>query len=270
MRHTIFWNGLKNMQLECYLQPIYDVQNNKINVAEALFRARQHNGTWFDTEQLIANLEANDCITDVDLWMLEQVCKNMRKLEAVGIERVNVNLSPRFYMDESMISEIRRIMREYKVMSSQIWFELTEFADVEDKETLRRLIIKLTGTGFRFALDDFGKGQSNLIRLFDYPFHCIKLDKELTWKLDQGQESDMTRCMLEHIIEFAHRFAICVTAEGIENAEQAKILISMGCDFLQGYMISRPLPLDEFLLFVQSYHCRPFGAGTMEKTIIGG
>ena len=58
MRHTIFWNGLKNMQLECYLQPIYDVQNNKINVAEALFRARQHNGTWFDTEQLIANLEA--------------------------------------------------------------------------------------------------------------------------------------------------------------------------------------------------------------------
>ena len=100
-----------------------------------------------------------------------------------------MNLSPRFYMDESMVSEIKRIMKEYKVMSSQIWFELTEFADVEDKETLKRLITKLTATGFRFALDDFGKGQSNLIRLFDYPFHCIKLDKELTWKLDQGQES---------------------------------------------------------------------------------
>ena len=269
MKHTIFWNGLKNMHLECYLQPIYDVAKNKVNVAEALFRVRQHDGTWFDTEKLIADVEANDCISDVDLWMLEEVCKNMRRLEAVGIERVNVNLSPRSYMDESLVPEIKRIMREYKVMSSQIWFELTEFAEVQDKETIKKLITKLTNKGFRFALDDFGKGQSNLIRLFDYPFHCIKLDKELTWKLDDGEGCEMTRCMLEHIIQFAHRFGICVTAEGIETKDQAKILVEMGCDFLQGYMISKPLPVDDFIVFVPGYKCRPYGAGKLEKEEAG-
>ena len=110
MKQTIFWNGLKNMHLECYFQPIYDVAKNKINVAEALFRARQPDGTWFDTESLIADVEANECISAVDLWMLEEVCRNMRELEAAGIERVNVNLSPKSYMDEALVPEVKRIM----------------------------------------------------------------------------------------------------------------------------------------------------------------
>lgn len=255
MKQTIFWNGLKNMHLECYFQPIYDVAKNKINVAEALFRARQPDGTWFDTESLIADVEANECISAVDLWMLEEVCRNMRELEAAGIERVNVNLSPKSYMDEALVPEVKRIMQQYNVQTNQIWFELTEFADVQDKDALGKIVVKLTNQGFRFALDDFGKGQSNLIRLFDYPFHCIKFDKELVLKLSENQ---MTHSMIEHIIEFAHENSIYVTAEGVEYSEQAKILIQMNCDFLQGFLISRPLPLDQFISFAKHFLCKPY------------
>lgn len=258
MKHTIFWNGLRNMHMECYMQPVYDVVKNKINAVEALFRVQEFDGSWFDTEKLINDVEENDCISNVDFWMLEEICKNMKKLEGIGIERVNVNLSPRSYMDEALIPEVERIMREYQITTKQIWFELTELADVEDKEALRQMIIKLNAKGFRFALDDFGKGQSNLIRLFDFDFQCIKLDKELTWKLEKGETGIKTRCMLEYIIQFAHRFGVCVTAEGIENADQAKILRNMGCDFLQGYKISKPLPMDEFLSFVNNYKDSPY------------
>lgn len=182
MKQTIFWNGLKNIQKECYLQPIYDVNKNKINVAEALIRVRDFDGSFYDTELLIADVEDKDCSSSIDLWMLEEVCKNMRRLEAAGIERVNVNLSPKSYMDESLETEIRRIMKQYDVQTKQIWFELTELTDVKDKDVLKHLIEKLNKKGFCFALDDFGKGQSNLIRLFDYNFQSIKFDKELVWK----------------------------------------------------------------------------------------
>ena len=117
MKQTIFWNGLKNIQKECYLQPIYDVNKNKINVAEALIRVRDFDGSFYDTELLIADVEDKDCSSSIDLWMLEEVCKNMRRLEAAGIERVNVNLSPKSYMDESLETEIRRIMKQYDVQT---------------------------------------------------------------------------------------------------------------------------------------------------------
>ena len=108
-------------------------------------------------------------------------------------------------MDEALVPEVKRIMQQYNVQTNQIWFELTEFADVQDKDALRKIIIKLTNQGFRFALDDFGKGQSNLIRLFDYPFHCIKFDKELVLKLTENQ---MTHSMipLDQFISFAKHF----------------------------------------------------------------
>lgn len=255
MKQTIFWNGLKNMQKECYLQPIYDVKKNKINVAEALIRVKDFEDSFYNTELLIADVEDKDCSSAIDLWMLEEVCKNMRRLEAAGVERVNVNLSPKSYMDESLETEIRRIMKQYDVQTKQIWFELTELTDVQDKESLKHLIEKLHGKGFRFALDDFGKGQSNLIRLFDYNFQCIKFDKELVWKM---LESKMTVSMLRHIVEFAHENNICITAEGVETADLAKALIDIHCDYLQGYLISKPIPIDDFISFVNSFICRPY------------
>ena len=255
MKQTIFWNGLKNIQKECYLQPIYDVNKNKINVAEALIRVRDFDGSFYDTELLIADVEDKDCSSYIDLWMLEEVCKNMRRLEAAGIERVNVNLSPKSYMDESLETEIRRIMKQYDVQTKQIWFELTELTDVKDKDVLKHLIEKLNKKGFCFALDDFGKGQSNLIRLFDYNFQSIKFDKELVWKMD---ESKLTVSMLRHIVEFAHENNICITAEGVENTDMAKTLINIHCDFLQGFLISRPLPIDDFISLVNNFSCRPY------------
>ena len=166
-----------------------------------------------------------------------------------------VKVDDKSYMDESLETEIRRIMKQYDVQTKQIWFELTELTDVKDKDVLKHLIEKLNKKGFCFALDDFGKGQSNLIRLFDYNFQSIKFDKELVWKMD---ESKLTVSMLRHIVEFAHENNICITAEGVENTDMAKTLINIHCDFLQGFLISRPLPIDDFISLVNNFSCRPY------------
>ena len=127
MRKTIFWDGLKNENIECYLQPIYDIEKKKVNVAEALFRASDQNGKHHDAETLIQLAESMDFVSRIDLWMLEQVCKRMKEFETIGIERINVNLSPKSYLDEDLLIDIKRIMKENDVRPEQIWFELTQF-----------------------------------------------------------------------------------------------------------------------------------------------
>lgn len=249
MKKTIFWDGLKNENNECYLQPIYDVAQKRVTVAEALFRSSDQEGNFYDAEGLIQFAESMDCVSKIDLWVLEQVCKHMKEFEALGIQRVNVNLSPKSYLDEELLAEIKRIMKSYEVRSEQIWFELTEITEVQEKEKLKELIARLVKRGFKLAIDDFGKGNSNIIRLMEYPFCCIKLDKELIWKLG---ETAMVTDMVRTLIQFSKRHDICVTAEGIETEEQASLLMDMGCDYLQGYLYSKPIPIPEFMEFIKN------------------
>lgn len=251
MKKTIFWDGLKNENNECYLQPIYDVEKKKVTVAEALFRSRDGKGGFHDTENLIQFAESMDCVSRIDLWVLEQVCKNMEELRKLGIERVNVNLSPKSYLDEELLKDIKRIMEAYDVWPKHIWFELTEITEVGDKEMMTDLIDRMVKQGFHFAIDDFGKGNSNILRLMEFPFASIKLDKELIWKL---KEKPMVTDMVQTLIQFSRRHNICVTAEGIENKEQASALIDMGCHFLQGYLFSKPMPIPAFIDFIQEDH----------------
>lgn len=133
--------------------------------------------------------------------------------------------------------------------------EITEMCKVRNAENFSCMVEQLSSQGIRLALDDFGKGESNLLRLSQIPFQTLKLDKELVWGTERSR---MAEDLVEEIIRIAHRHNIQVTAEGIETLDQARTLASWGCDYLQGYLIAPPLSYGKLLTFLEENGKRNF------------
>lgn len=231
--------------LKCFYQPIYNVEKKKINAAEALLR--YDDGHHQNIEQVIREAEEQGCVCCFDLWVLEQVLRQLPELKKRGIERVNVNLSPVTCSSAEIEKKIFSMLDECTADVSGICFELTESNHIQNMEQVIKLSEDLIKRGFFVAIDDFGKEESNLPRIMKIPFSVLKIDKEVIWSMDA---TEFSRDILLAIIRFLHSYGIQTTAEGIETLEQAKEVAAMGCDFLQGYLLAKPLPFDEFCSFV--------------------
>ena len=147
---------------------------------------------------------------------------------------------------------------------------MTELGKTADNGKLLETAHELQDKKFNLVMDDFGKGESNFVRLMDFEFQSIKLDKELVWGIGSRK---MGMPIVQTLLVFAQRNHIWVTAEGIETREQASQLEKLGCNFLQGYLISRPLPAEECVAFIARWEkadiLRETGPG-QEKSIQEG
>ena len=220
------WEDISSLGMEAYFQPIYNVEKHRITGIEALFRARDGKGGFLDPESLVQEAEECGWVHEIDLWMIRECCRWFTRFAEHGITRINVNLSPQTCMVET------------------VWEEISSCLDL--LETAHRLQDKK----FNLVMDDFGKGESNFVRLMDFEFQSIKLDKELVWGIGSRK---MGMPIVQTLLVFAQRNHIWVTAEGIETREQAAQLEKLGCNFLQGYLISRPLPAQECVEFVADW-----------------
>lgn len=231
--------------LKCFYQPVYNVGEQKINAAEALLR--YEDGCHNSIEQVIRKAEKHGCVRYFDMWILKKVLVQLPELKKLGIERVNVNLSPVTCSSAEAEKELFSILDEMAPEPSSLCFEITESRLIRDVDPAVKLSEKLMKRGFGVAIDDFGKEDSNLVRIMKIPFSVLKLDKEVIWSLG---ETEFSNAILAEIIGFVHHYGIQVTAEGIETDEQARKLADMRCDNLQGYRISRPLPFEMFCSFM--------------------
>lgn len=220
------WEDISSLGMEAYFQPIYNVEKHRITGLEALFRARDGKGGFLDPESLVQEAEEH------------------------GITRINVNLSPQTCMVETVWEEISRCLDRYGLQHGKIWLEMTELGKSADNGKLLETAHRLQDKKFNLVMDDFGKGESNFVRLMDFEFQSIKLDKELVWGIGSRK---MGMPIVQTLLVFAQRNHIWVTAEGIETREQAAQLEKLGCNFLQGYLISRPLPADRCVEFVADW-----------------
>ena len=245
--------------LKCFYQPIYNVEKKRINAAEALLR--YDDGQHQDIEQVIREAEEQGCVCYFDLWVLEQVLEQLPELKERGIKRVNVNLSPVTCSSAESEKEIFAMLDGCANDVSGLCFELTESNHIQNMEQVIKLSEDLIEKGFFVAIDDFGKEESNLPRIMKIPFSVLKIDKEVIWSMDT---TEFSRNILLSIIHFVQRYGIQTTAEGIETYEQAKEIAAMGCDFLQGYLISKPLPFEEFCTFIDMQNKKE--AHWMEET----
>ena len=240
---------------ECFYQPFFSTEKKCIWGAEALFRLKDGEGNYYNMDDLVARAEEEGWVAEIDRWVFREVCKKIPELRTYGLKRVNINLSPAVCRNPDTVENIRKVLKQYGIFRSEICMEITEMCKVKDNEHFSRMTEQLTDLGIRLALDDFGKGESNLLRLMQIPFSTLKIDKEMVWGMETNR---LAAPLIEDMIHFAHRYGIQVTAEGVETVEQARELAAYGCDYLQGYLIAPPLNYLKFINFLKTRGQRNF------------
>ena len=229
-------------KVELFLQPVVDANTKKLIGAESLARIRDTNGEFIPPSLFIPIAEKNGRINDLGEQMFEKTCQFIKThdIKAMGLDWINVNLSPIQFLRPDLNKRFTAILKKYDISPEKIHLEITEEAMI-DFDLLQTQMKIMKETGFHFALDDYGRGYSNVARMKKCPFINIKLDMEFVW--DYFKEKDK---ILPTLVQTIKQMGFTVTAEGIENSEMADALKEIGCDYLQGYCFSKPLSVEEF------------------------
>ncbi len=234
-------NAIQNDGIQIFLQPIYSVEKKRITGAEALARIEDPEmGTVYPND-FIPIAEKNGLIVRVGEAVFRKTCAFLRDSQDERLQWINVNLSPIQCVAEEPVSALLDISDEYGVSGEKLKLEITEDAMVDDEE-LKRMMLRMSDHGFCFELDDFGVGFSNVLRLSNFPFTAVKIDRELVWQYHDNP----TNSVLPHLIEDIRSSGMDVVAEGIESKSMGKEMIELGCNYLQGFYFSRPVPLKRF------------------------
>lgn len=242
--------ALKNHTVQAYYQPIYSPTKKKIVGCEALARIIDTELGFIPPSEFIIIAEQNGSIMELGRQIFIDVCKFLKAndVKALGIEFVNVNLSPAQCMNDQLAFELMDIAADYDVPMGLIDFEITE-TSIEDILKIRTQMEALNQKGATFSLDDFGTGTSNITRLLSLPLSVIKLDMNVVWSYFKGKSK-----ILPDLIRMFKNSELKIVVEGVEDKEMCDKLAEMGCDYEQGYYFSKPLPGDEFIKYLAAEH----------------
>ena len=248
-RHALE-NALKNGSLEVFLQPLIDSKTGRLVAAEALSRIRGEDGRLIPPAVFIPIAEKDGSIVALGELVMRKICQFIREndIQALGMQWINVNLSPYQCMSRDLAQRFKAILEEYAVSAELIHLELTE-QTIADYSLLEHQLLALQDIGFQFALDDYGSGFSNLTRVTSYPFRNIKIDMAVVWNYFDNRGP-----LLPTIIRAFKQMNFSITAEGIETKEMSEAMAEIGCDYLQGYFFSRPVPIPEFIDMYSEAH----------------
>lgn len=238
-------NAMRNNEFHVYYQPIFDVWTRKIVSAEALVRWISKDHEVVLPKHFIPALEDSGHITKLDTLVNSRVHEFLetRYHEGKRIVPVTVNLSRMDLMDNNIMDKIRKDVKTSKLPKENFRYEITESAYAEINETGNNFLSELRKYGVKMLVDDFGSGLSSFSTVRDFEFDIIKLDMGFVHKIGKSKKNNN---ILISIIELAHRLGMKVVAEGVETEEQIRFLRDYGCDFIQGFYFSKPLPQEEF------------------------
>ncbi len=228
-----------------YYQPKYDSITGKLSGAEALARWKDDTGKIIPPDSFVPVLEESCLITRLDWHILRQVCEFIRSQIDSGIVPVTVSVNfSRAHTYESNFTELLcGIVDEYGIPHKYIEAEITESALAKGRTYIIEFINDIRNSGFEVAIDDFGSGLSSLNFVKDVPATVLKIDKSL---LSGNCENEKERIVLESIFSFAQRLHLTTVAEGVETKEQLGFLRTCGCELIQGYYFSKPVPQEEY------------------------
>ena len=240
--------AIENNAVEIYFQPLYGTQQHRIIGAEVLARLHDEELGFIRPDIFITVAERSGSITQLGEQVFEKACLFLAEhpLRELGLERLNLNLSPIQCRDSHMAEHLCRIAQRQKVPIHSFRFEITESA-LSYEQRLQQNMDMLIAQGAVISLDDFGTGYSNLMRVLKFPFEDVKLDMTFV-----RAYFDQTNKLLPAIIEGFQSFGVQITAEGIENKQMADTLTTFGCRILQGFYFAKPLPMDEFLHYLKT------------------
>ena len=228
-----------------YLQPKLDLKTSRVAGAEALVRWQDPERGLIPPGEFIPVMERDGSVIRLDLYVFEQVCALLRRWldEGRAPVPVAVNLSPLHLEYRDFLSGYRRIIEQYRIPPSLIELELTETMMLEDRELGQRAIEEIHALGVRCAMDDFGSGYSSLNAIKDIRADVLKLDRAF---FEGGSGDQRGAWVVESVIRLARKLGMQTVAEGVEQPEQMEHLGEVGCDLVQGFVFSPPVPVEEF------------------------
>lgn len=237
--------AIENGELEVHYQPKIDLAKQKISGVEALTRWVSPSQGPVPPDVFIPIAEQSGLILPLTLLTLNVALRACRELQRAFPDfSVSVNLSPSILNEHAVDELVKRALSIWGTEAKQLTLEVTEGAMMADPAASLETLCRLRSTGVRMSIDDFGTGYSSLAYLKNLPVHELKIDKSFVINMvDNGDDAKIVKS----IVDLAHNFELEVVAEGIENQEAFDRLAAMGCEFAQGFFMSRPLPLDGLL-----------------------
>ncbi|MBE5942628.1 MAG: bifunctional diguanylate cyclase/phosphodiesterase [Lachnospiraceae bacterium] len=239
-----FRQALKNREFQVYYQPKVETDAYEIVGAEALVR-------WVKNDELvlpgvfIPTIERDGSICDLDFYVLEQVCSDIKEWQEKGltVRRVSVNFSRKHLSNPSLAEDIMDVLRRYGIGADYIEIEVTETVDEEEQGLLSEFMKKMKANHIAVAIDDFGTGYSSLNILRTFPVDVLKIDKSF---IDNQEHTENDQVVLSNIVRMAKQLNMDVVSEGVENWEQVEFLHDMDCNIVQGFLFDKPIKKEDF------------------------
>lgn len=256
--------AVERREFELHYQAQFSACGRYMNGTECLLRWQHPERGMVSPGEFIPLLEETGLIAQVGMFVIEQACRSIGRWRKQGLPEdfsVAVNLSARQLSDEHLLSETERLMEAYDVPRGMLELELTETSLMEEPAHARRLFQGLRAIGVRIAIDDFGTRYSSLNYLREFAPDILKIDKCF---VDPIVASPRDRDLVAGIIQLAHTLKIDVVGEGIEQESQRAILEEAGCDMIQGFLLARPKPVNDFEDLMVEY--RVIQAGTAQTS----
>jgi EAL domain-containing protein (putative c-di-GMP-specific phosphodiesterase class I) len=237
--------ALGRREFVVHYQPIVNLESGKIISCEALVRWKHPTRGLLGPGEFISLAEETGVITSLGEWVLQTACQQAKKWQEAGLPALSVavNLSARQFRGGGLCDTVKNALEASALEPERLELELTESVIMDGAEEAAVTLRTLKGIGVRLSLDDFGTGYSSLSYLKRFPFDTLKMDRSFVSELPRKSQD---AAIATAIISLAHGLNLSVLAEGIETAEQYEFLKGRGCDEAQGYLMSRPIPAEQF------------------------
>ena len=242
-----FHEALRKEEFFAVYQPKYHIKTGKIIGAEALCRWR-HNGKLVLPGDFIPALEESNDICDLDFYMLDHICRDIRRWldEGRKVVRISVNLSRKHMMNNNLLEDVKIIIDKYKIPHHYLEFECTETTTDVESGVLQQIVKGMREMGFSTAVDDYGVGYSSLNLLQSIPWNVVKIDRSILPLNADDPNRRQPIVVLKHVVAMLKEIGLECVVEGVETQYQVDLLREMDCDVAQGFFFDRPLLVEDF------------------------
>lgn len=244
--------GIEQNEFELHYQPVVDTRSRRIVGAEALIRWPQANGEVMQPNEFIQVAEANGVINQLGAWVIQEACRQVRQWRMQGLPplRIAVNVSPIQFRARNFYQCVADALATSGIDPNCLELEVTESAVMKQVDEASQTLASLKNLGLQISLDDFGTGYSSLSRLARLPFDKLKVDQSFIRNIDTDSRS---LAIAETVIALGKRLGVKVVAEGIETEAAFNLLRKCDCDLGQGYLLSKPMPAEQFRRWHQEH-----------------
>lgn len=245
-------DAIDNRMFQIYYQPMYSTKDGAFTQAEALVRMKDGEGGLIPPYKFIDIAETTGLIVPMTSVILDIVCEDFRKLienygDDVSLKSIAVNFPYHFFLSPTVEDDVMAILNKHNLKPSHIKIEITERTFIANENVIKQVMERMRTLGFIFELDDFGVDYSNMSTFMNLPIQIIKIDRSV---LLSAMDNESNMQFFQHLIIGINATGRIIVVEGVEEKTQLDFILSCECEFIQGYIFSKPLCFTDFMQFI--------------------